>query len=150
MYWGGDGGAGFSSFSIASGESVSLTGAGLGAGLDAAGILLTIDFGFAACHFSIPSKPPSSAAANPLPLTVWMWTTTGRWAPRAPPIARRNAPTSCPSITPTYARSSSSNRSPGAAYALIADLISGPSRSIVSPSPSGSRVRRSSTPSRAW
>ena len=97
MYWGGDGGAGFSSFSIASGEAVSLTGAGF----DAAGTRLTIDFGFAACHFSIPSRPPSSAAAKPLPLTVWMWTTTGRWAPRASPIARRSAPTSWPSITPT-------------------------------------------------
>ena len=34
--------------------------------------------GLAACHFSIPSSPPSSAGAKPLPFTVAMWTTTGR------------------------------------------------------------------------
>ena len=33
---------------------------------------LAIDSGFAACHFSIPSRPPSSAGAKPLPLTVAM------------------------------------------------------------------------------
>ena len=96
MYCGGEGGGGFSSFSIASGESDSLTGTGFGS----AGWRLTIDFGFAACHFSIPSRPPSSAGAKPLPLTVWMWTTTGRWALSASPIAPRRAPTSWPSITP--------------------------------------------------
>ena len=92
MYWGGDGGGGVSSFSIPSGESVSLTGAGLGL---APASRLTIDVpGFAACHFSIPSRPPSSAGVKPLPFTVWMWTTTGRWALSASPIAPRSAPTS--------------------------------------------------------
>ena len=43
-----------------------------------AGAPLAIDFGLAACHFSMPSRPPSSAAAKPLPLTVAQWTTTGR------------------------------------------------------------------------
>jgi hypothetical protein len=113
VYWGGEGGGGFSSFSgaIAGGESVSLTGSGFlsfgdpaapgVADEEAAGILFTIEPGFAACHFSIPSRPPSSAAAKPLPFTVWMCTTTGRWAFIAPAIARRSAPTSCPSTTPT-------------------------------------------------
>ena len=44
---------------------------------------LAIDFGLAACHFSMPSRPPSSAGAKPLPLTVAMWTTTGRSASSA-------------------------------------------------------------------
>ena len=75
VYWGGEPAAGgFSSTSIPSGESVSVTGTGFGA---LAGSPLTIDFGFAACHSSIDSRPPSSAGAKPLPLTVWMWTTTG-------------------------------------------------------------------------
>ena len=30
----------------------------------------TIEAGFAACHASIPARPPSSAAAKPFPLTV--------------------------------------------------------------------------------
>ncbi len=42
------------------------------------GAPLAIDLGLAACHFSIPSRPPSSAGAKPLPLTVAQWTTTGR------------------------------------------------------------------------
>ena len=77
VYCGGAlGGAGFSSRSgaIDSGESDSFTATGFGFG---AGAPSTMRFGFAACHFSIPSRPPSSAAAKPLPLTVWMWTTTG-------------------------------------------------------------------------
>jgi hypothetical protein len=58
---------GFSSRSgaIASGESDSRTATGFEAGAP-----LTIEFGFAACHFSMPSRPPSSAGAKPLPLTV--------------------------------------------------------------------------------
>ena len=40
----------------------------------------------------MPSRPPSSAGAKPLPLTVWMWTTTGRSASSASPSARRSAP----------------------------------------------------------
>ena len=81
VYCGGEPAAGgFSSRSIPSGESVSVTGTGFGA---AAGSPLTIEFGFAACHSSIDSRPPSSAGAKPLPLTVWMWTTTGRSASKA-------------------------------------------------------------------
>ena len=52
---------------------------------------LAIEFGFAACHFSMPSRPPSSAGAKPLPLTVATCTTTGRSASKA----RRRAPRSC-------------------------------------------------------
>ena len=98
VYWGGAPAAGgFSSRSgaIASGESDSLTGTGFGAGAP-----FTMLFGFAACHFSIPSRPPSSAGAKPLPLTVWMWTTTGRSASKASRSASRRACTSWPSITP--------------------------------------------------
>ena len=61
----------------------------------------TMEAGFAACHFSMPSSPPSSAGANPLPFTVLMCTTTGRFAFRAFPIDSRSAATSCPSTTPT-------------------------------------------------
>ena len=59
-----------------------------------------IDLGLAACHFSMPSRPPSSAAAKPLPLTVAQCTTTGRSATSASRTARRTAPTSWPSMTP--------------------------------------------------
>ena len=61
----------------------------------------TIEPGFAACHFSMPSSPPSSAGMKPLPLTVLQCTTTGRSASSASPIAWRSAFTSWPSITPT-------------------------------------------------
>ena len=44
--------------------------------------------GLAACHFSMPSRPPSSAGAKPLPLTVAMCTTTGRSASNAALSAR--------------------------------------------------------------
>ena len=62
---------------------------------------LTIEPGLAACHFSMPSSPPSSAGAKPLPFTVLQCTTTGRSASSASPIASRSAFTSWPSITPT-------------------------------------------------
>jgi hypothetical protein len=62
---------------------------------------LKTDPGLAACHFSIPSRPPSSAGTKPLPLTVLQCTTTGRSASSASPIAWRSAFTSWPSITPT-------------------------------------------------
>ena len=65
-----------------------------------AGMPLAIDLGLAACHFSMPSSPPSSAGAKPLPLTVAQWITTGRSAASASRSARRTARTSCPSITP--------------------------------------------------
>ena len=61
---------------------------------------LAIDLGLAACHFSMPSRPPSSAGAKPLPFTVAMCTTTGRSASSASRRARRSARTSWPSITP--------------------------------------------------
>ena len=108
-------GAGGSSFSgkIEAGESDSVTGIGRGGvppptgapatgeGLvEEAGLRSTIEPGLAACHFSIPSRPPSSAAAKPLPLTVWMWTTTGRCASSAWPRAHLRSATSWPSITP--------------------------------------------------
>ena len=81
VYCGGALGGGFSSFSIFSGESDSLTGTtGFSSG---ASLPSTIEPGLAACHFSIPSRPPSSAGSKPLPLTVWMWTTTGRSASSA-------------------------------------------------------------------
>ncbi len=72
---------------------------GLGAAFAAAGLAATgappaIEFGLAACQVSIPSRPPSSAGAKPLPFTVAMWTTTGRWAANASMSARRRAPTS--------------------------------------------------------
>ena len=70
------------------------------AGFDGAGIRLAIEFGLAACHFSMPSRPPSSAGAKPLPLTVAQWTTTGRSASKAARSARRSARTSWPSMTP--------------------------------------------------
>ena len=105
VYWGGALGGGFSSFSIPSGESDSLTGTVLGAAafdsFFGAGAPSTIEPGFAACHFSMPSRPPSSAGWKPLPLTVWMWSTTGRLASNASASAARRAPTSWPSITPT-------------------------------------------------
>ena len=62
-------------------------GTRLGAG---AGAPLAIDFGLAACHFSMPSRPPSSAGAKPLPLTVATWTTTGRSAASASRSASRS------------------------------------------------------------
>ena len=73
---------------------------GFAAGFLGAGLPSTIEPGFAACHFSIPSRPPSSAGAKPLPLTVWMWTTTGRSASNAASRWLRSALTSWPSITP--------------------------------------------------
>ena len=72
----------------------------LAAGAGRVGEPLTIDFGLAACHFSMPSRPPSSAGAKPLPLTVAMCTTTGRSAASASRSASRSARTSWPSITP--------------------------------------------------
>ena len=66
-----------------------------------AALPFTIEPGLAACHFSIPSSPPSSAGTKPLPLTVLQWTTTGRSASSASPIAWRSAFTSWPSTTPT-------------------------------------------------
>ena len=69
-------------------------------GRDGAGRRCEIDFGLAACHFSMPSRPPSSAGAKPLPLTVAQWMTTGRSASNAVFSARRIARTSWPSITP--------------------------------------------------
>ena len=60
----------------------------------AVGAPLEIDRGLAACHFSMPSRPPSSAGAKPLPLTVAMCTTTGRSAASAPRSATRSAWTS--------------------------------------------------------
>ena len=70
------------------------------AGRDGAGRRLAIEFGLAACHFSMPSRPPSSAGAKPLPLTVAQWITTGRSASNAARSARRSARTSWPSMTP--------------------------------------------------
>jgi hypothetical protein len=61
----------------------------------------TIEPGLAACHFSMPSSPPSSAGTKPLPFTVLQCTTTGRSASSAAPMAVRSAFTSWPSITPT-------------------------------------------------
>ena len=78
-------------------------GAGLapdGLGAAGAGMRLAIDFGLAACHFSMPSRPPSSAGAKPLPLTVATWTTTGRSASNAWRSAARSWRTSWPSMTP--------------------------------------------------
>ena len=46
----------------------------------------------------MPSRPPSSAGAKPLPLTVAQCTTTGRSASKADFSARRSARTSWPSI----------------------------------------------------
>ena len=69
-------------------------------GRDGATRRCEIDFGLAACHFSMPSRPPCSAGAKPLPLTVAQWMTTGRSASNAVFSARRIARTSCPSITP--------------------------------------------------
>ena len=74
-------------------------GAGLD-GADGAGRRWAIDFGLAACHFSMPSRPPCSAGAKPLPLTVAQWMTTGRSASNAASSARRIARTSWPSMTP--------------------------------------------------
>ena len=74
--------------------------AGLEAGLDGAGMRLAIELGLAACHFSMPSRPPSSAGEKPLPLTVAQCTTTGRSASNAARSARRSARTSWPSMTP--------------------------------------------------
>ena len=52
------------------GGCAAVRGAWRGASASAAGAPLTIDAGLAACHFSMPSRPPSSAGAKPLPLTV--------------------------------------------------------------------------------
>ena len=119
------------------------------AGRDGAGRRAEIDFGLAACHFSMPSRPPSSAGAKPLPFTVAMWTTTGRWAASALRSARRSARVSWPSMTPMYAQSSSSQKSPGAQNALIDSFSCGPSFSNFAPMPPGSSVSRCSAPSRA-
>ena len=127
-------------------------GAGVDDGRDGtggAGMRCEIDFGLAACHFSMPSRPPSSAGAKPLPLTVAQWMTTGRSASKAVFSARRMACTSWPSITPRYAQSSSSHHRPGAQKALTDSLKRGPSRSNAAPMPTGSFVSFSSTPSRA-
>ena len=94
VYCGGAGGGGFSSFSIFSGESDSDTGTTGLSGFFGAAFPLTMLPGLAACHFSIPSRPPSSAGSKPLPLTVWMWTTTGRLASNASSSASRRAATS--------------------------------------------------------
>ena len=69
-------------------------------GAAGAGMRLAIEFGLAACHFSMPSRPPSSAGANPLPLTVATCTTTGRSASNARRSALRSSWTSWPSMTP--------------------------------------------------
>src|SRR3712207_4101248 len=68
---------------------------------------LTIDDGLAACHFSMPSSPPSSAGAKPLPLIVFAGAADGRSAsggtgegrfgeegglPRAPSVLQTNNP----------------------------------------------------------
>ena len=111
---------------------------------------LAIEFGFAACHFSMPSSPPSSAGEKPLPLTVATCSTTGRSASNAARSPRRSSRTSWPSMTPMYAQSSSSQKRPGAQKALIDSLSCGPSFSNFAPMPAGSLVRRSSTPSRAF
>ena len=58
-----------------------------GAAFFGAAAPFTIEPGFAACHFSMPSSPPSSAGTKPLPFTVLQWTTTGRSASSASPIA---------------------------------------------------------------
>ncbi len=71
-----------------------------GLGFDGAGTRPAIEFGLAACHFSMPSRPPSSAGAKPLPLTVATWITTGRSASKAARSARRSARTSWPSTMP--------------------------------------------------
>ena len=97
VYCGGALGGGFSSFSIRSGESLSLTGT---TGFFGASLRSTIEPGLAACHFSIPTRPPSSAGSKPLPLTVWIWTTTGRPASSPFRSAARSATTSWPSIGP--------------------------------------------------
>ena len=100
-----------------------------------AGLRATIDAGCAACHCSMPSRPPFSDGENPLPLTVFTWITTGRCAASASRSAIRISPMSWPSITPTYARSSSSNSRPGAHSDRIDSLICGPMRSKRSPIP---------------
>ena len=69
-------------------------------GAAGAGMRLAIEFGLAACHFSMPSSPPSSAGAKPLPLTVATCTTTGRSASKARRRALRSSCTSWPSMTP--------------------------------------------------
>ena len=88
VYCGGAAGAAFADFSGA-------------VFFGAAAVPFTIEPGLAACHFSMPSSPPSSAGAKPLPFTVLQCTTTGRSASSASPIALRSAFTSWPSITPT-------------------------------------------------
>ena len=124
--------------------------AAFGFGLLGAGRPPAIDFGLAACHFSMPSRPPSSAGAKPLPLTVATWITTGRSASNAARSALRTARTSWPSITPMYAQSSSSHHRPGCHSAFTDSFSCGPRRSNLAPMPPGSRVSFSSTPSRAF
>src|SRR4051812_36633042 len=46
----------------------------------------TIEPRFPACHLSLPSRPPSSAGAEALPLTGFQCTTTGPAACSAPPL----------------------------------------------------------------
>ena len=75
-------------------------GAVLDAGLDGTAAPETIEPGLAACQRSMPSRPPSSAGAKPLPFTVAMWTTTGRSAASAWRSARRRPGRSWPSMTP--------------------------------------------------
>jgi hypothetical protein len=90
------------SATIASPNTVVYCGGGFGSAkrapfvffLAGAGAPFTIEAGLAACHFSMPSSPPSSAGAKPLPFTVFAWTTTGRSASSAVPIASRSARTS--------------------------------------------------------
>ena len=93
------------SSTIASPNTVVYCGGAAGAPFDGAGFAVTgaplaIDLGLAACHFSMPSRPPSSAGAKPLPFTVAMWTTTGRCASSALRSALRSARMSWPSMTP--------------------------------------------------
>ena len=97
----------------------------------------------------MPSSPPSSAGAKPLPLTVATCTTTGRSAASASLSASLSARTSWPSTTPIYAQSSSSHHRPGAQNALIDSFSWGPIRSKAAPIPPGRRVNPPSTPSRA-
>jgi 1-deoxy-D-xylulose-5-phosphate synthase len=89
---------------VIDGHDVHELRAAIGEALEAffatAGRPFATEFGLAACHCSMPSRPPSSAAAKPFPLTVAMWTTTGRWASIAWRSAARSARTSWPSTTP--------------------------------------------------
>src|SRR2546423_760325 len=68
VYCGG-GGAGLAEDALAAGGRV--------------GDPLRIDFGLAACHFSLPSRPPSSAGREPLPLARAVCPPTGTPAAHA-------------------------------------------------------------------